>query len=163
MTDAEVLVALNDPGTLGLTMWAEARAVPRDDDSHSPVEELIAVGVVVRNRRAHFARWRAADDSYKALCLAPNQFSCWTPGSGANHDLLMNLARGWLTNGSLPDPVLSECLYLAEGVIANVLLDRTGGSTSYFAPAAMVPPGRIPSWAKGKSTLKIGDQLFLSV
>src|SRR6185295_8222049 len=94
MTDAEVLAALDDRQTLALTMWAEARrippGVPRD---YSPVEELIAVACVIRNRRARFARWRARDASYKAICLAPKQFSCWNPGSGANHEALLALAR----------------------------------------------------------------------
>ncbi len=176
MTDAEVLAALDDRQTLALTAWAEARAVPRDDDSHSPVEELIAVMVTVRNRLPHFASWHASAASYKAACLAPNQFSCWNTGMDANHLALMAQARllvgaeqiESLMDAGTPidnlpatDPLIPECLYLADGVISGVLLDRTGGATQYWAPAAMIPPGRIPNWGRGKPTLLIGNQLFV--
>lgn len=165
MTDAEVLAALDDRQTLALTMWAEARGVPRD--GHSPIEGLVAVGCVVRNRRARFARWRASDASYKAICLAPKQFSCWNPGSGANHEALLTLARRLVLVGPIDaTPELDrfrECLYLADGVIAGALIDRTGGANSYWAPAAMEPPGRVPLWATGVPTRPIGDQLFVQL
>lgn len=167
MADAEVfatLAALDDRQTLALTMFGEARQVPRGDPrDHSPVEELIAVGCVVRNRRARPGRWLASDRSYKAICLAPKQFSCWTPHSGTNHDALLALARA--VAGDLAttpwEPLLRECLYLADGVIAEALIDRTGGANSYYSPAAMVPPGRVPLWAVGVPTITIGDQRFL--
>jgi hypothetical protein len=171
MTDAEVIAALDDRQTLGLTMYGEARGIPRNDPrDHSPVEELIAVACVVRNRRAHFSEWRAADNSWKAICLASNQFSCWNPASGANHNTVLAQARllvetnpviGSIDPEGRVDTELRECLYLADGVIANTIIDRTGGARQYWAPNAMVPPGRVPSWAVGKQTLLIGDQLFL--
>lgn len=179
MTDAEVIAALDDRQTLALTAWAEARQVPRHDpDSHSPIEELVAVMVVVRNRLAHPSKWRAVITSltgpntwsYKSVCLAPNQFSCWTAGSGANHDALMVQARLLAemcpdATGLNPnlDPELRECLYLADGAISGVLIDRTNGATMYWAPASMVPPGRVPTWAAGKLPIWIGDQQFLTV
>jgi hypothetical protein len=169
MTDAEVLDALDDRTTLALTAWAEARRIPRNDPrDHSPVEELIAVMWVVRNRRPRFVRWQATDASYKALCLAPKQFSCWNPGSGSNHDALMALATVLTTGDAVTratartaDPLVRECLFLADGVIAGTLIDRTGGATSYWAPLAMNPPGRTPSWAAGLLPLAIGDQYFV--
>lgn len=164
MTPAAILAALDDRRTLALTAWAEARQVPRDIPSdHSPVEELIAVMVVVRNRRARFSRWRATDNSYKAICLAPAQFSCWTPDSGPNHDALMALA-GQLA--VMPDDsyslgeLIDEVLYLADGVIAGTLIDCTNAADSYYAPAAMVPRGRIPTGAVGRPLRLIGDQYF---
>ena len=164
MTDSEVLAALDDRQTLGLTAWAEGRQIPRDDPhSHSPVEELIAVMVVVRNRLARVSA-STTGASYKSVCLAPMQFSCWNPGSGSNHDALMVQARllvGPPSGLLATDRELDECLCLADGVIAGVLLDRTGGATQYWAPEAMVPPGRTPSWAAGKPRLLIGDQYFM--
>lgn len=164
MTAAAILAALDDRRTLALTAWAEARQVPRHIPSdHSPVEELIAVMTVVRNRRARFARWRAVDDSFKAICLAPKQFSCWNPDSGPNHDALMALA-GQLA--VMPDDsyslgaLIDECLYLADGVIAGVIRDYTNGADSYYAPAGMEPPGRIPIAAAGRRLTLIGDQYF---
>lgn len=164
MSVADILTSLDDRRTLALTAWAEARRVPRNIPSdHSPVEELIAVMVVVRNRRAHFGRWRAVDASYKAICLAPRQFSCWNADSGPNHDALMALA-GQLA--LMPDdsyslgPLLDECLWLADGVMAGTLIDCTNGADSYYAPAAMDPPGRVPAGAVGRRLTLIGDQYF---
>jgi hypothetical protein len=165
MTDPELLAALDDRQALALTAWAEARRVPRDDDSHSPVEELIAVMVVCRNRLPHYTRWAAHTATYTAICLAPAQFSCWTAGSGSNHDLLMAQARLLVGGTDLTaiDPELRECLWLADGVIAGELRDRTNAADSYWAPAAMVPPGRTPGWAVGKPKLLIGDQYFITL
>lgn len=163
MTDAEILAALDSRQTLALTAWAEARGVPRNIPSdHSPVEELIAVMVVVRNRLTNHSHWRADDPTVKAICLAPRQFSCWNRDSGSNHTALLQLAAQ-LAGATLltrVDPLVRECLYLADGVIAGTLVDRTGGADSYYAPAAMVPPGRIPLGAVGRPRLLIGDQYF---
>ena len=162
------MAALTDQQTLALTMWAEARQIPRSDPrDHSPVEELLAVGCVVRNRLPHPERWRATDASYKAICLAPRQFSCWNDGTDANHVALLDQARLLVDPFAAPvllrspDPEVRECLHLASGIITGVIIDRTNGATSYWAPA-MVPPGRIPEWAVGKPILQIGDQNFLS-
>jgi hypothetical protein len=197
MTPTAILAALDQRQTLALTAWAEARAIPRDIPSdHSPVEELIAVMVVVRNRRKNFARFEAhspiPDASYKSICLSHAQFSCWNPnsgGPGTNHDALMALAAqlvdepgpvdlrvdaktilespdpvfdepGGAPDPFVSDPLLRECLYLADGVIAGTLIDRTGGADSYYAPAAMVPRGRLPDGARGKTLEQIGDQYF---
>jgi hypothetical protein len=169
MDPLEVLFVLDQRSTLALTAWGEARRVPRaDPDSHSPVEELIAVMWVVRNRRPRFTRWRATDASYKAICLAPAQFSCWNAtsgGPGSNHDALMAQARilvepSVAIHPPVPDPELGECLGLADAVIAGVLLDHTGGADSYYAPAAMSPPGRVPVGAVGRPQIRIGDQYF---
>jgi hypothetical protein len=159
VTDAEVFAALDDRRTLALTAWAEARRIPRGD--HSPVEELIAVMCVVRNRRPRFARWRAVNSSYKAICLAPRQFSCWNSGSGSNHDALMTLAKAVIANQPTPARTqFDECLYLADGVITGAIIDRTGGADSYYAPAAMEPPNRVPAGAIGRPMTTVGDQLF---
>lgn len=163
ITDADIYRLLTDAVALAGTAWAEARNVPRDPNSHSSIEERVAVMCVVRNRRAHFARYRAADDSYKAICLAPAQFSCWIAGSGTNHDALLVLMGRLVGGQPSQDPVFDETLYLATGVIGGQVLDRTGGSTSYYAPAAMQPPGHVPTWAVNQPTLLIGDQIFLKV
>jgi Cell Wall Hydrolase len=166
MTSEEIRAALGDREALALTAWAEARRIPRDDDSHSPIEELVAVMVVCRNRRQNFSRWRAADASYKAICLAPKQFSCWNEGTDGNHVALMILAQQlleWTPGRPALDAELRECLHLADGVMGGAIIDRTGIANSYFAPAAMQPVGAVPAWAKGKPAEKIGDQLFLTL
>lgn len=164
MNDTEVLAALDDPQALALTGWGEARAVPRLVASHSPIEELVAVMCVVRNRVRRLPGPPGTGD-YKAVCLKPAQFSCWTAASGANHAAVLAQA-GLVVVPALVaylDPELRECLYLARGVISGALRDRTTGATSYYAPAAMIPIGRVPAWAVDKPTLLIGDQRFFTI
>lgn len=119
---------------------------------------------VVRNRRPRFARWRASSMSYKAICLAPRQFSCWNANSGSNHNALVAIAEKLVTwDGAIPLPdQLRECIYLAQGVIGGAVIDRTGAANSYYAPAAMQPPGRVPEGAVNRPTILIGDQVFYS-
>jgi hypothetical protein len=160
MTEQEVTDALVDRSVLGLTMWAEGRGDSRE--GHSSVEERIAIGCVIRNRIATFQRWRATAATYRAICLAPKQFSCWNEGTDANHAALIQRAWQIVSGEPTHDAVLDECLFLADGIISGVILDRTGGATSYFSPKAMTPPGRVPTWAQGRESIQIGDQLFFS-
>lgn len=156
MTAHDILDALSSKQILGLTIWGEARS--------EPVEGQIAVGCVVRNRLMDYARFRATEATYKAVCLAPNQFSCWIASGGeVNHDAVMAKARKLADGIPWTDNTLKQALWLADGIITGVLLDNTKGATSYYAPKAMVPEGRIPSWAKNKTAFPIGDQLFLNV
>jgi hypothetical protein len=162
VTDVEVKAAMSDRTALALTMYAEARGDKRQ--GLSSVEERIAVGCVVRNRVRDFARFRAEKATYASVVLAPKQFSCWDVAGGpANHALVMAFAERLVQGLPMRDVLLAETLYLADGIIAGVLLDCTGGATAYFAPKAMVPVGRVPTWAEGKTTRAIGDQLFLTV
>ncbi len=160
MTDLEIIAALTDREVLALTAWGEARGTPRDDDSHSPIEELVAVMCVVRNRLDRPAHWpMAGQRTFKSICLAPHQFSCWNPGADPNHVTVMEQATRIVT-GTVADGELLECLFLADGVMSGRLLDRTGTATSYFAPDAMIPRGRVPLAAAGKILTRIGSQLF---
>jgi N-acetylmuramoyl-L-alanine amidase len=153
MTDSEIRALLTDDTALALTMWAEARG--DSSQGRSSVEERIAVGCVIRNRA------RAASRSILAVCLQPWQFSCWNPGDDRNHRALMAMAEALVTHRLLEDPVMIETLYLASGIIGDVIVDRTFGATHYYAPDAMVPPGRVPSWVPGmEQTAVIGKQVF---
>ena len=164
MTDTEILAALDDRQTLALTGLFEAGI---DGDVG-----IVAVMCVVRNRVSRAKRLIAdgfmhthGSVSYKSICLAPEQFSCWNPASGANHDRLMAWAGHFHSLlGFIPAdyPRLAECLILADGIIDGSITDTTGGATSYWAPAAMLPPGRIPDWAVGKTTTRIGSQEFVA-
>lgn len=154
MTDADILRALTNLTALALTMWGEGRGDWRE--GHSSVEERLGVGCVIRNRTLRDTA------NYRNICLAPSQFSCWTKlGGAANYAALMALAERVVLNEPSGDPIYTETLFLAQGIIAGVILDRTGGATSYYAPAAMMPVGRVPKWAVGKTTIQIGEQLFL--
>lgn len=159
--EMEVIRQLDELETLAGTMYAEAAGDWKE--GNSSVEERIAVGCIVRNRVAQHLRFRAKTQSYKAVCLAPKQFSCWNPGPDRNHVRLIEQMRKLLNHETI-DPVLRETLFLAQGVINNTLLDRTGGATFYYAPKGMVPKGTRPSWAEGQTVLaEIGDQLFFKL
>lgn len=164
MDEKAIIDQLTDVAALAGTMYAEAAGDSKEGGSS--VEERIAVGCVIRTRVEKFRQYSAHEQTVKGICLAHNdkgtyQFDCWRPGSGANHDRLI-AQMGLLVEGRpLTDLVLKETLYLAEGVLSSILLDRTKGANMYYAPVSMVPPGSVPSWAKGKTPVAaIGSQLF---
>lgn len=166
MTRTDILARLTDRLTLALTMWAEAGGDSRQ--GNSSVEERIAVGCVIRNRLLRWQSFRATSPTYKAVCLAPWQFSCWNDAKDQNHLRLMAMADR-LVQPALPvqahDPLVDECLFLADGIMASTVLDRTRGATMYYAPKSMIPAGKVPTAAKafvakGGEFLPIGDQLF---
>lgn len=158
MTEPEIIAALVDRSALGLTLWAEGRGDARE--GHSSVEERLAIGCVIRNRLPQFTRWRATVQTYRGICLAPRQFSCWNAGTDANHIALIEQARRLVAGEPSKDRLLDESMFLADGIISGVIIDRTGGADSYYAPKAMTPVGRVPAWAVGKQMLAIGQQLF---
>ena len=146
-----VRLALTEQQALALTMWGEARG---DNADGSSVEERIAVGCVIRNRVLS-GRW-AAD--YKGTCLQPLQFSCWNEDGSANAEALLARATA-LVNGDQPDPLMRECLFLAEGIIHMDLLDRTHGATHYVTRALL--ESHPPSWLRGVSPVAtVGSQVF---
>lgn len=160
MTFDELQEVLDATTVLAITMFAEARGDGKDGSS---VEERIAVGCVIRTRVEN------AGSTYQKVCWARRQFSCWAPLDGeANFKMTMAIARYAVGKGPWPSSdsereLFEETLYLAAGIEAGLILDRTGGATNYYAPNAMVPKGRIPTWAKGKPARQIGSQMFLKL
>lgn len=167
MTRSEILQKLTDQAALGLTAWAEGRGDWRQ--GHSSVEERIAVMLVVRHRLKRWQRFGAASPSYKSVCLAPKQFSCWNPSTtDKNHLMLMAMAAQEAQGQPLTDALVNETIWLAGGIISNIIQDTIGGADHYYAPKAMVPPGRVPSWAvrdgRALPALAIvGDQQFFQL
>lgn len=158
MTADDIKAALVDRTVLALTAWAEGRGDWRE--GNSSVEEQIAIMVVCRNRLPRHRAFLADDPTFKSVCLAPKQFSCWNPGTDTNHLALLALAERVITGKPMIDSLFDETLFLADGVISGVLQDRTDGATMYYAPKAMVPRGRKPGTAVGKRLLPIGEQRF---
>lgn len=161
--EAAVKSALSETFATALTMFAEAAGDGKEGGSS--VEERLAVGCVIRNR-VQARRW---PKTFAGVCLQRLQFSCWNPGTDANHVRLMALAERLIVNGEADaDPMLKETIYLARGVIAGAILDRTGGATCYYAPKAMIPAGSKPFWVfvNGKDgpehapSAAIGSQIF---
>lgn len=161
MTDIEIMSALTDLYALAGTMYAEAAGDVVDGSS---VDERIAVGCVCRNRKSNFRKFMASEPSYRGVCLAAAQFSCWIPGSGANHARLMARMEA-LLQGMPVEPILTETVKLAQGIIDGSIADTTDGANFYYAPAAMKPAGSRPGWAVHAESLgnhgtKIGSQIF---
>lgn len=159
MTRTEVMAALTEQQVLGLTAWAEARGDRKQ--GHSSIEERIAVMLVCRNRTRLYRKFNLPEGTYRAVCLARWQFSCWNDDpTDSNHLALLQQASLEIA-GAVLDPVLEETLWLAGGIIEQTILDTIDGSTHYYAPLAMKPVGKVPEWALGKfPTAEVGKQLF---
>ncbi len=166
MTDIQVKLALEDLPAVAITLDAEGRGDWRE--GNSSLEERVAIGCVIRNRKNDGRRWPTR---FNRVCLQRGQFSCWFQYGGlANHRRTMALARFFVEKA--PFPVLSaievdlfmETLWLSEGIVGSQLLDRTGGSNHYYAPAAMKPAGTVPPWAQNRAAAaKVGSQLFFKL
>lgn len=150
MTENEIKAALTERDTLSLTLWAEAR--------NQPLEGIVAVANVVVNRATR------RQQSIKAVCLAPAQFSCWNPGHGANHVALMALAESLVDTDHVERPTLDaafrQCRWIADGVLAGEVIDLTRGSDYYLTRALF--DTRPPAWAKTMTVVAtLGDHVFL--
>lgn len=147
----DIVAALNDPQIVALTLYGETRG--------EAVEGQVAVGCVIRNR-VRLGRW---GPTYARVCLAPWQFSCWTPQGGReNHAVVMKAAETLARSTTLPDDtLLRQCIWVAQGIIGDWIRDQVKGATHYYSPSAMVPAGAVPKWAVGHSpVVEKGRHLF---
>ena len=159
MTDAG-LATLTDAQILGLTGAAEARAYldPVRGWSPAPINNMIAVMSTAINRvKASPERFGA---TVALACLAPKQYSCWNVYSGSNHDWLLTQVAA-LVKGAGIAPIVKQCVDAATLLLDGATPDPVHAATPYYAPASMVPPGRVPDWAEGKTPVAtVGDHLF---
>jgi hypothetical protein len=153
MTDAEVKAGLTELHAVAMTLWGEAR--------NQPVEGLVFVGSVIRNRVRMPGRFGA---TYDKVCLARAQFSCWWPvGGQANYDAVISRARLFVGDyaerpAGLMDAVLQEALFVAEGIIGEQLRDNSHGSTHYVTKALF--KAAPPAWASGRQPVaEVGAHL----
>lgn len=137
MTDAERL----ERQIVGLTLWGEARG--------ELVEGRIAVACVIRNRLVD-GRWGS---SYQAVCQARKQFSCWNvddPNRAKLDALAVDLDRQ-----AFVEPVIGECLWIADGMITGHILPRVKHATHYHTRTML------PTWAHGADVVAtIGSHIF---
>ncbi len=143
VTDTDILPFLTEAQVVALTLWGEARSEPAG---------RFAVGCVIRNRA------RTRKQTMRAVCLAKAQFSCWSDAGGqANHESLMRIAS------TLPipaDPILRECLWIADGLISGALLDRVQGAGHYFTTDLY--HDNPPAWVQSmKVVAVVGNHTFL--
>jgi spore germination cell wall hydrolase CwlJ-like protein len=157
MVNIEALRAtVDDFQALALTLMFEGGG--------EPIEGRIAIGSVIRNRVGHPKRFQP---TFRGVCTARSQFSCWWSwGGAANFGRLVDVTDKLLRGETLPfsaleTSVFQECCYVAEGIIGGQIRDRVRFATHYYNPAAMVPKGKVPEWAKGLSPVaKVGAHLF---
>jgi hypothetical protein len=146
------LESLTETEILALTIIGEARG--------EPIEGQIAVGCVVRNRfHANPSKYRNWHD----VCLEPLQFSCWNEFD-TNYPFLKESAEKLISGGSIVDPYLRQCIFIAGGVISWDIIDNTKGAKNYMT-TALYNSDKKPSWAKvlKSSPIEIGKQIFINV
>lgn len=149
MTALQIRNELTDRQATAVTVFGEARR-----------ERLVgqhAIAWVIRNRTLHPRRFGVG---WKGVCLRPSQFSCWYEWGGPSNYAAVMAAAESLVNGRDPAPgsALARALQVADDVMTGVAPDPTGGADHYFAPAAMVPPGRVPVWAQGQEPTVVIDR-----
>lgn len=158
MTDQEAIAQLATDQVLAITLYGEARG--------EPVEGRIAIASVIRNRvNTDIGKDQKPDwwgEGYRGVCLAPAQFSCWSPKGGGqrNYDEVMAVVRS-AVNGAALGPVMRECAWLAMGIISGDLIDRVNGATHYLtADLFRLNP---PAWTKGKvPVVRVSAHLFFN-
>ena len=147
MTETDLIAALSDPQIVGLTLYGEARG-------GTPQLRAAIASVILNRVKAQHQAWGL---TAREVCLKPWQFSCWkVEGGASNHQAVMD-AAGHLLRNAVIGPVLKGCLALGAEVCTGTLTDTAHGATMYYAPAAMVPADRVPSWAVGLQPVAVVD------
>jgi len=111
---------LNNGQIVGLTIYGEAR--------NQSFDGKIAVGNVIRNRL--FSRENFGGNTYKDICLAKHQFSCWFE-ENENRDELENAIQLVIGGNIYKNLILKECLYLGQGITDNQFHDNVNGALYY--------------------------------
>lgn len=141
-----VLADLPDRVVLALLIFGEARS--------EPIEGQVAVACVVRNRATRSA---GTPPSWKDVCLAPKQFSCFSV-TDPNYPKILSAADLLMHEMSTPD--LAQALWIADGVLAGVVRDNTHGARNYLTTTLLHHSP--PSWAVNRPILAtIGNHSFL--
>lgn len=137
---------MTDADFLALTCWGEGRS--------EPIEGRIAIACVIRNR-LKTGRWGA---TYESVCLAPWQFSCWHADGGvANYHALLTLKAAIEDGHPISDALFLESRWIADGIVAGVVLDRVKHAQHYH----VVDMQPVPTWARGQvPVVTIGRHAF---
>lgn len=145
------LANLQDWQQVSVVLYGEARS--------EPIEGVVAVANVIRNRVERPGWW---GHSYGEVATAPMQFSC-LDGPGKNYQRVLAvaqaLAEGRAVNGKdgQPDAKYLTCAWTARGMVAGFLPQNVPNCTHYHT-ATLVPR---PHWAQGVPPLKqIGGHVF---
>jgi N-acetylmuramoyl-L-alanine amidase len=132
---AFLLEQLTEAQVATVTLYGEARS--------EPIEGMVAVANVLRNRV--LKQYRGV--TYRDICLASHQFSCWNrAGGGRNHEEVVSLVRKFAGKQPIVAPVVRELTYLMHGVINDGWLRDTVKGACHYHVATMLPR---PKWAQG--------------
>ncbi len=123
------------------------------------IEGQIAVANVIRNRVL------AAGKSYKEICLAPKQFSCWNEGD-PNFVLIRNMLAKLETGEDISEPVVRQCLAIARDVVAGDFIDNVNGAQNYVTLSryqlAKARSAGLDAWMlRLKISVTVGNHCFL--
>ncbi len=125
---------------VALVLYGEARS--------EPIEGIVAVANVIRNRALKPGWW---GKSFSGVALAPYQFSCLNPKGGErNYDRLKTLALKLAANEPVhakngePDPKWLTCAWVARGIVGGFLPDEIKGANHYHT-VNLTPR---PEWAQ---------------
>lgn len=131
-------VDLNDDYfVLTSTIWGEIRGGNKEAKEN--------VGQVIRNRYDH-ARQHNPQVTWRDICLAPDQFSCW------NHED-PNRSKMLSSNSHLRTPSWEECANVAWGIMHGINQDRVKGAKHWYSNSMLNPP----SWAEKPSVITLDD------
>lgn len=144
MTPAEIrraLVTMPARVVVALTVWAEARG--------ESIAGRTAVAWVIETRSSR------RHQTLQAVCLQPNQFSCWW-GSDANSQALFALAEAVIAGTAPPGETWLETASIVHRVILGTLPDPTGGADHYLTTALYRSPA-CPRWARSMTVVATID------
>lgn len=147
------LEPLPDEAILGLTLYGEARG--------EPIEGILAVGCVIRNRVLADLKGDGKPDwwgeGYRGVCLKPFQFSVWNvKDPDSNHQHLMTVAAK-LKAIEVMSPLFEQCAWAALGISRGAILDTVKGANHYHT-IQMKPR---PSWAQSYApVMQKGNHIF---
>lgn len=136
---------------LALTIIGEARG--------EGIAGQVAVGCVIRNRlHSNPEKYK----NFSGVCLEPKQFSCWNKDD-SNFAYLTDLGEKMIDNQSMNDPIIRQCILVANGISNYDLIDNTKGA-KYYVVTSLLISDKAPSWSRNrKNSLEIGHQTFFSL
>ena len=126
---------------------------------NQPIEGIIGVGFVIDNRM------RASNKSYKDICLAPLQFSCWN-SNDPNYGLITNLLSKLDTGEQIYEHHYRQCIAVADCIINGDFIDNVHGAKNYvtldrYAEAKKLQRKQDTWIVNMKPVITLGQHIFL--
>jgi N-acetylmuramoyl-L-alanine amidase len=139
--------ALTEAQIVALVLYGEARS--------EPVQGIVAVGSVIRNRVRKPGWWGAG---FSGVCLQPWQFSCLSPKGGeGNYKKVLGFAQRLAKKSQITNALERQCVWVAQGIVGDYVVDPTKASTHYHTKALHPRP----EWAMGHTpVLQISAHCF---